>query len=325
LAQVRLKQFGASVWLQLGCHTTVLHALSVVDIMRKSIAFAVASLSVLVTSSDATKKTVVITGATGATGNLLYKRLVAENVYNVRACVRNATKAKDLLKCTKCDESEGIFEGDIKKPDSLTKVMTGADVLVILTGSAPACTGVFPFSKCTYHEGAYPVDLEFKGTKNQIAAFAKNAGGDLSSKQLMYMSTMGTTGPNTFLDKFGNGHTSFYHLQAEVLVLASGIPYFIPKACGLSNGEGGTNHYRVGHDDSTFSEFTGVVKRDDVARLFVEAIRSPEASNNLRFDTCSSVLPWDKKTTDIEADVFKAARYPWAKAAAIKADAVIQV
>merc|ERR1740130_1687224 len=136
------------------------------------------------------------------------------------------------------------------------------------------------------------------------------------------MSSMGTTGPDNFLDKVGNGFTSFYHLQGEVAVLSAGIPDFIPKACGLQNGEGGTAHFKVGHDDSTFSEFTGIVKRDDVARLFVEAIRSPEAANNLRFDTCASVLPWDKKTTDINTDVFKAARYPWDHGSS-KADVVV--
>jgi len=291
--------------------------------MRSSLAFAVASLSVLATSSDAAKKTVVISGATGATGHLLYNRLVAENLYNVRASVRNATKTKDLLHCTKCDESEGIFEGDITKPDSLKKVMVGADVLVILTAAAASCTGSLPFSKCTYHKGAEPVNIDFKGTKNQISAFANNAGGDLSTKQLMYMSTMGTTSPDNFLDKLGKGFTSFYHLQAEVAVLSAGIPYFIPKACGLGSGEGGKNHYRVGHDDSTFSEFTGIVKRDDVARLFVEAIRSPEMSKNLRFDTCSSILPWDKKTTDIVTDVFKAAQYPWEPKGSSEAPVVV--
>lgn len=279
--------------------------------MQRPAVFALALLIAPATPTDSAKKTVVISGATGATGQLLYKRLVAEDVYNVRASVRNATKARDLLHCTKCDESDGIFEGDVTKPDSLNKVMMGADVLVILTSAVPSCKGTFPFSKCTFHKGAEPLNVDFKGTRNQVAAFAKNAGGDLSTKQLMYMSTMGTTGPDNFLDKLGSGFTSFYHLQGEVAVLSAGIPYFIPKACGLANGEGGKNHFKVGHDDSTFSAFTGIAKRDDIARLFVEAIRTPEASKNLRFDTCSSLLPWDKKTTDIVTDVFKAARYPW--------------
>jgi len=291
--------------------------------MRSSLAFALALLTAPATSIESAKRTVVISGATGGTGRLLYNRLVAENLYNVRASVRNATKAKNLLHCTKCDESDGIFEGDVTKPDSLKKVMVGADVLVILTSSVPSCKGTFPFSKCTFHKGAEPVNVDFKGTQNQIAAFAKNSGGDLSTKQLMYMSTMGTTSPDNFLDKLGSGFTSFYHLQGEVAVLSAGIPYFIPKACGLTNGDGGKNHFKVGHDDSTFSAFTGIVKRDDVARLFVEAIRTPDMSKNLRFDTCSSLLPWDKKTNDIVTDVFKAARYPWERTSSTYSHAIV--
>lgn len=258
------------------------------------------------------KLTVLVTGATGRTGQLMYKRLKAENKYNVRAFVRNATKAKDLLGCSACDEAEGVFEGDLTKPETLTHVMEGTDVLAIATSSGPTCNGPLgPLSGCTYAKGAEPINIDFKGTKAQVKAFAM-ASGDIASKRIMYVSTMDTTAPDNFLDRLGHGFVSFYHLQAEVSIMTSGIPYTILKACGLGDGEGGKKSLSVGHDDDTFS-FTHMVNRDDVARVLVEAVNEPAASKNLRFDMCANWF--GAATTDIKTDIFDKARYPWASKA----------
>merc|ERR1719356_2292091 len=82
------------------------------------------------------KRTVVVTGATGRSGSLFYNRIKKENLFNVRAFIRNATKAKGILGCSACDESEGVFVGDIMDPTSMKDVMNGADTLAIFTSSA---------------------------------------------------------------------------------------------------------------------------------------------------------------------------------------------
>merc|ERR1712012_1334471 len=145
----------------------------------------------------------------GRSGSLFYRRMKAENSWNVRAFVRNATKARGVLKCSACDESEGVFVGDLTDPASLTNVMKGADALAIFTSSVPQCHGIpfGPFGKCTYPKGAEPKAIDFMGTKAQIKAFAL-AGGSLKSKQILYMSTMGTTAPDNFLDRLANGYVS---------------------------------------------------------------------------------------------------------------------
>jgi len=282
-----------------------------------SIAFSVGQVS-------GEKRTVVVTGATGRTGALLYKRLAAAGEWNVRAFVRNSTKAKALLGCSACDESDGIFVGDITDATSLTHVMEGADTLAITTSSAPQCSGVpfGPFGKCTYPKGAEPKAIDFAGTKVQVKAFA-SAGGALKSKQILYVSTMDTTVPGNFLDKIDHGYVSFYHLQAEAFIMSAGIPFTIVKACGLGEGEAGKNKLLVGHDDASFSLIVNhVIQRDDVASVLVEAIRNPTVSAGLRFDICSHFL--GKPTTDIVNDVLKAARYPWASPqASHQADALL--
>jgi len=267
------------------------------------------------------KRTVVVSGATGRSGNLFYNRLKKENLFNIRTFVRNAAKAKAMLGCDKCDESEGVFVGDITEPASMKAVMTGADVLAIFTSSAPQCHGipVGPFGNCSYPKGAEPKIIDFQGTKAQVAAFA-GAGGDPKLKQIVYMSTMDTTVPDNFLDKLGQGHVAFYHLQAEAIIMSSGIPFTIAKACGLGDGEGGTQRLSVGHDDETFS-FTHTVKRDDVARVLAEAVKHPAESAKLRVDICSHWF--GSATTDIVADVFKAGRYPWQKAIAFTSEVVV--
>lgn len=51
------------------------------------------------------QRPIVITGASGRTGSIIY-RLLKEKGIAVRGFVRNSTKARDVLNCTKCDASE---------------------------------------------------------------------------------------------------------------------------------------------------------------------------------------------------------------------------
>jgi len=255
------------------------------------------------------QQTVVVTGATGKTGSLVYKRLKSDGSFNVRAFVRNSTKAKAILGCSKCDESEGVFVGDLTKPSSVAPVMKGADVLVIATASEAHCTGIFPVQKCSFPPGASPKDIDWLGSKTQVQAFA-SAGGNLSKKHILYASSLLTYSPDNFLDKLIGGHGTFYHLNAETYIMGSGIPFTITKACGLSDGAAGEKKIVVGHDGEGFSlVFNHMVARDDVAHVLVEAIRNPAVSAGLRFDICSHGLA--TPTTDIVNDVLKPARFPW--------------
>lgn len=245
---------------------------------------------------------VVITGATGRTGALTYNLLKSRGV-QVRALVRNTTKAKDLLGCSKCDESEGIFVGDVTKPATIETVMNGADALVILTSAFPVCN---PFPQCSYDKGLYPVDVDFNGGKNQVEAFVKGAGG---LKPVILVSAMGTTEPNTQLDKMGNGQIGFYKLNEEASLMASGLPFTIVKPCGLGSDKPAMDTLTVGHDDSEHWDLSVPVQRSDVARVVAAAIQNPEDAANLRFDLCSKAGT-PTKDEEIPA-LLKSARYPW--------------
>lgn len=249
---------------------------------------------------------VLVTGATGGTGAALYKQLKERGV-GVRAFVRNVTKARELLGCDKCDPTEGIFEGDITAEDPLAEAAKGASALAIVTSAVPICTQFRPVPVCHYPEGAYPVDVDFHSGKAQIASFVRATG---KPGHVVLCSSMGTTHPDTFLDKLGNGSILFYKLNFEAVLASSGLPFTIVKPCGLADTPAGKSELVVGHED----DLKGVssVSRSDVATVMAEALLQPEASNGLRFDLCARPGP---PTTDF-ARLFAGARYPWQQAPA---------
>jgi nucleoside-diphosphate-sugar epimerase len=246
-------------------------------------------------------KPIVITGATGRTGTLLYNELKKQGK-QVRGFVRSAKKARDKLGCDKCDESEGIFVGDIRDKTSMTKAMTGAGVLVMLTASSFHCD---PFPLCTYSNGSYPLDIDWHGAKNTMEAFAETAG----IKPVVYLSAMSTTEPDNMFDKIDNGQSMFYKLNFEAELMSSGLPFTIAKPCGLGTGKGHNATITVGHNQDLLKEKHTNIEREDLARVLSTAARYPYLAKNLRFDICAKV---GASTTDIGIpSLFRAARRPW--------------
>jgi len=256
-------------------------------------------------------KTVLITGATGHTGSMVYSSLKA-NGMTVRALVRDVAKAKTILNCTSCDESEGIFVGDITKPDTLKTAMTGADTLVITTGPAYHCKIPSVYIGCKYYPGADPKTISWQGVKSQVSSFAASAGAALADRHVVLLSNDLTTQPDNFLDKVDNGHGCFYALNGEAFTMSSGVPFTIIKPNGLSDGDAGKKEIIVAHDDEGWSPSnlnTAFISRADVARLATYAALNPEKSRGLRFDVTSKKIG-GTPTADV-SKLFDEARYPW--------------
>jgi len=263
--------------------------------------------ALLVASTSALSGPIVLTGATGQTGHQIYSLMKSKGL-DVRAFVRNATKAKDLLKCTKCDESEGIFEGDITKPDTMKAVMSGAAALIIATSAVPHLTKdgkLLPFAK-----GAEPVDIDWNGAKNQLAAFAERQSPSSGLGHISLISTMGTETPEDPKAKYFLDYISFYKLNFEAALMASDIPFTIVKPCGLdySGTVPGKFELVTGHDGDN-KPTPSAIARADVARVMVASIEDAANSAGLRFDLCSKV---GTPTTDADLPkVLQSARYPW--------------
>jgi len=256
-------------------------------------------------------KTVLVTGAAGHTGSQVYLALKAQGI-TVRGLVRNVTKAKEYLKCGACSESEGIFVGDITKPETLTAAMTGADTLVIKTGPAYHCKYPSIYMGCHFYPGADPKTIAWQGVKNQVSTFASSAGPALKDRHVILLSNDLTTQPDNFLDKIDNSHGCFYALQGEVFTMSSGVPFTIMKPNGLNDGEPAQKEILVAHDDQGWNAMnpnTEFINRADVVRLMTYAALNPQKTKGLRFDVTSKRL-FGTPTKDV-SKVFAAAEYPW--------------
>jgi len=256
-------------------------------------------------------KIVTITGATGRTGSMVYKSLKAQGV-TVRGLVRNVTKAKEYLGCDKCDESEGIFVGDVMKAETLAASMVGADTLVVTTGPAYHCAIPSIFYKCKFYPGAEPYNMSWIAVKNQVSSFASSTGPALKSRHVILLSNDMTTEPDNALDKIDNSHGCFYALNGEAATMASGVTFTILKANGLNDGDAAKKEIVVGHDDQGWSGSNpnfAYITRSDIARLLTYAASNPDKTKGLRFDVTSKRIGG---TPTIDAAVvFTEAKYPW--------------
>jgi len=259
--------------------------------------FFVATLAVL---AEGVNHTVIVTGATGRTGSATYLDLKKAGI-NVRGLVRNITKARELLGCSKCDESEGIFVGDITKEETMRPAMVGADALVILTAPAETKGGM-----------KLARDIMFDGVANQVAAFLGSPGPEPQDRHILLQSMQYTTLPDTVINKliahlWGGWDVGFYSLQGEAHVMSAGASFTILKACGLGDDPAMQSHVLIGHDDKGWRmKDVHTVSRHDCARVLAAAAANPSMSKGLRFDMCSS-----KGTAQETMELIKDAMQPW--------------
>ena len=278
--------------------------------MLVGLAVAASALAASPASQKQDGISVLVTGATGQTGKLLYKYLKADpRIGVVRALVHGSgsgspekrKEAAAALNCSACDASEGVYYGDITAPPTLTAAFHGVDTVAVVTA-----VGSGGFSNDTLTK-----EVEFVGVENQAAALVAGAA-DVSKKHLVLCSAMGT-GVSPFGPKPSHGPPAFlkdimfWKLNAEAFLGASGIPNTVVKPCGLdaTYGRGG-KQLLVGHDDNLPRD--GMISREDLAAVMLEAIAS--RTTGLRFDLC---VGNGAPTTDL-SKLLDEAKYPWAKA-----------
>lgn len=236
---------------------------------------------------------VLVTGAGGRTGGMLFNLLRNDDSFSVSGLVRDVKRASDSL-----GTSQGLLTGDITKPDTLPSVMEGRDALVILTSAMPlmkppAEEGAPP--TFYFAEGAMPEQVDWIGQRNQIDA-AKAAG----VKHVVVVGSMGMTDENHPLNRVGNGNILRYKLKAQVYLKESRIPYTIINPSGLTMDPPGKREIILGVKDELF-ELYGQnqisIARADVARVIVAALKDDSAKNKW-FDVASKPLGDGTPTED---------------------------
>lgn len=253
-----------------------------------------ADLSVAAAMGDSAT-TVLVTGAGGRTGALVYKKLKERAGQFVSRGFVRTDESKQ-----KIGGGDDVFVGDIRQPETLTPAVQGVDALVIVTSAVPKMKPGFDPSKggrpeFYFEDGCYPEQVDWIGQKNQIDA-AKAVG----AKQIVLVGSMGGTNPNHPLNSLGNGKILIWKRKAEQYLADSGIPYTIIRAGGLVDKEGGQRQLLVGKDDELLATETKSIPRADVAEVCVQALLIEEAKNKA-FDIVSKPEEAGSPTTDFKA------------------------
>lgn len=229
-----------------------------------------AGFAVLASNSMA-PSIVLVTGAGGRTGSLVYKKLKERSEQYVARGLVRTEESKE-----KIGGAEDVFVGDIRESESIVPAIQGIDSLIILTSAVPKMKPGFDPSKGRpefyFEDGAFPEQVDWIGQKNQIDA-AKAAG----VKQIVLVGSMGGTNLNHPLNSLGNGNILVWKRKAEQYLADSGVPYTIIRAGGLQDKEGGVRELLVGKDDELLQTETRTIARADVAEVCIQALQYEEA------------------------------------------------
>ncbi|OIW07483.1 hypothetical protein TanjilG_14429 [Lupinus angustifolius] len=245
--------------------------------------------------ADSSKSTVLVTGAGGRTGQIVFKKLKERSdQYVARGLVRTEESKQ------KIGSADDVFVGDIRDSASLVPAIEGIDALIILTSGVPQIKPGFDPTKGQrpefyFEDGAYPEQVDWIGQKNQIDA-AKAAG----VKQIVLVGSMGGTDLNNPLNSLGNGNILVWKRKAEQYLVDSGIPYTIIRAGGLQDKEGGIRELLVGKDDELLKTETRTIARPDVAEVCIQALNFEEAQFKA-FDLSSKPEGTGSPTKDFKA------------------------
>jgi uncharacterized protein YbjT (DUF2867 family) len=231
-----------------------------------------------------TIRKVLVTGATGRTGSLVFQKLRQHPAqFDAVGFARSEAKAREQF-----GNVQGFFFGDINHPFSLKPALADIQSLVILTSAvphikAPPWPGERP--EFGFEPDGTPEEVDYLGQKHQIdAAVAAN------TQHIVLVGSMGGTNLNHPLNQLGNGNILVWKRKAEQYLIDSGVEYTIIRAGGLLDKSGGVRELLVGKDDQFLANppdsIPTSVPRADVAEVVVQALLEPSARNKA-FDLIS--------------------------------------
>jgi len=214
----------------------------------------VAALSSAGAASGVPLSKVLVTGAAGRTGQLVFGALLRDARFETKALVRSAASGKKLRKSF--DPSVGLDQivvcdvASMAGDDTPAKGLEGYQAMVICTSAVPALSKwslfkavlkvpvnvirrkkAFDFRSLSFvwKKGQYPEMVDYQGTIAQIE-LAKKVG----MQHVVVVGSMGGTDPTNFLntigkkkDGTGNGDILLWKRKAERYLVESGLDYTI--------------------------------------------------------------------------------------------------
>mmetsp|Transcript_1105 Transcript_1105/g.2301 ORF Transcript_1105/g.2301 Transcript_1105/m.2301 type:complete len:368 (-) Transcript_1105:306-1409(-) len=260
-------------------------------------------------------KKVIVTGAAGRTGSLVFSLLDADPRFDAVGLVRSEAGAKKLIAKTKCaleevvisDVTQMQFDNMERDSHPWPYALDNADAIVICTSAVPQISKLsvikaifkIPMNILTpkkkalnfrdlqfkYKPGQYPEMVDYIGQKKQID-FAKKLG----VKHVVLVSSMGVLNPNNFLnqigkDKEGNGHGDIliWKRKSEKYLCLSELQYTIIHPGGLVDSEPSEMELVLDVDDTLMKNEKKTISRGDVANLCIAAL-TESGDRSVSFD-----------------------------------------
>lgn len=249
------------------------------------------------------QENVIVTGAAGRTGKIVFESLSRHTKYDPIALVRTERSAKKLLQDIKFS-LERIWVCDVTTLDpnddtGLPKGLSEAKAMIICTSAVPTLRKrsvlrallkipinilsrqkAFQFKEVQfrYGEDQYPEKVDYLGQVAQID-LAKRLG----ISQVVLVSSMGVTNPDDFLnsigkEKDGSGHGDIliWKKKAEQYLIESGLDYTIIHPGHLKDQPGGVSNIVLDIDDKLRSHAGSSISRADLASLCIASLTTGE-------------------------------------------------
>jgi len=239
---------------------------------------------------------VVVTGAGGQTGGLVFRKMLAKpDLFNPIGVTRSEESRKALLEDTGAKPEQVIVADVADDPSSpsgaaLAAALAGCFGLVIATSAKVKPTGGTNSETGRPNMGfpdGQPYKVDWLGQKHQIDS-AKAA----SVSHVVVCSSMGGTDPDHMLNQFGKnpdgtgGNILRWKRKAEKYLVDSGLAYTVIHPGGLINEPGGQREIVVGVDDDMLPEQNKTIPREDVAEVMCQSLLH-NAYENRSFDMVS--------------------------------------
>jgi uncharacterized protein YbjT (DUF2867 family) len=259
-------------------------------------------------AAEATTRTpipVLVSGASGRTGQLVFSALLQDPRYHPKALVRNEKSAKKLQKAIPATQLDQIFICDVtqlQQEEQQQPILTGVEhcqALVICTSAVPIISKLsllraflqIPFNlirrrkaidfrsfRFVWQGQQYPELVDYNGQIAQID-FAKK----VKIPHVVVVGSMGGTDPNNFLNRVGkttlkngtvtgDGDILIWKRKAERYLVDSGLDYTIIHPGGLIDTPAGVEEYVLDVNDVLLNNTKRSISREDVANLCVAAI-----------------------------------------------------
>mmetsp|Transcript_12187 Transcript_12187/g.13973 ORF Transcript_12187/g.13973 Transcript_12187/m.13973 type:complete len:327 (-) Transcript_12187:233-1213(-) len=256
---------------------------------------------------------VLVTGAAGRTGRLVFEKLKKDIYFEPIALVRTERSARNLIKSCDLCGLEHVFVCDVVKDlnfDEPPEELEGIDSMIICTSAVPILSKRSLFSallkipvnlirrrklvdfrslRFKFKEKQNPEQIDFGGQVAQI-----NLAKRLKMKKVVIVSSMGVTDPSHFLnsvgknfDGSGNGDILLWKRKAEKYLIDSGLSYTIIHPGILTDGEPGLEEILIDVDDKLIEYGDRSIARADVSSLCVAALTVGK-EKNVSFDCISS-------------------------------------